>query len=256
MREIELTQGYVALVDDSDYPELLAHGWCIFGNLRRRTQYAMATIDSRGVYMHRHIMGITDSETVVHHRNGNGLDNRRANLEIMSASEHSKLPSRHRRNPKSGYRGVHKNPHCASCFEVRVRAASGKNLYLGTYETGAEAARAYDDYVVEHFGANAICNGVTQEDVEAAKAEFRETRERENERAHRLAERLSLVAAQIRARRLSRGMTQKQLGAKVGINHTMISHWEHGGRPIMGEYIPRLCACLGEFACLNVIEEA
>jgi hypothetical protein len=41
---------------------------------------------------------------------------------------------------------------------------SGKNHYLGKFHTDAEAARAYDHAARQHYGVNAICNFMLDED--------------------------------------------------------------------------------------------
>ena len=81
MREIELTRDKIALVDDEDFEWLNQWKWYAAGNYVRRNP---------GISMHRLIMG-TLPKMEIHHKNGNGLDNRRANLVEMTESEHSKL---------------------------------------------------------------------------------------------------------------------------------------------------------------------
>ena len=44
----------------------------------------------KSILMHRLIMGADDSNMVVHHKNGNTLDNRRTNLVVQRRSQHTK----------------------------------------------------------------------------------------------------------------------------------------------------------------------
>lgn len=91
-REIQLSQGKVALVDDADFERLAVAKWCVTTN-----GYAISSSapDGRGgkrhTTMHRLLMGSPEG-MVVHHKNGDTLDNRRDNLEILTHSEHWKLP--------------------------------------------------------------------------------------------------------------------------------------------------------------------
>ena len=149
------------------------------------------------------------------------------------------------RSSSSGYRGVRKNGLRRYATNVQI---GGVNVYLGTYKTGAEAALVYDDYIALHFGPDeCLRNGVTLQDIEIARAKMQDDIARER----RLAASLAHFATQIRARRLSHGMTQKQLAAELGVNHTMISRWERGKRPLPEKYVVPLTLCLGDGAWMN-----
>jgi hypothetical protein len=86
MKEIPLTQGKVALIDDEDYEKICTGKWC--------AQYAPWTFYSHGkvpgrkkiISMHRFIMGDPENKEI-DHINGNGLDNRKENLRIVSRQE-------------------------------------------------------------------------------------------------------------------------------------------------------------------------
>lgn len=82
MKEIPLTNGGVALVDDADHDTLAVYRW------NRHTQgYATRTCATRRrtIYMHREITGAQRGEEV-DHINRNGLDNQRANLRLVTRS--------------------------------------------------------------------------------------------------------------------------------------------------------------------------
>src|SRR5665213_3111116 len=84
MREIQLTKGKIALVDDADYEYLSQFKW----QAHRRggkTYYAKTDIGRRSVGMHQLVMDAGDLE--VDHRDGNGLDNRRSNLRLATHSQ-------------------------------------------------------------------------------------------------------------------------------------------------------------------------
>ncbi len=155
MREIALTQGKVALVDDEDFERVNQFKWCAM-NPYPDTWYAVRSITvgyKRYALqtMHRFILNV-DSEHV-DHLNHNGLDNRRGNLRPCTASENFHNRRAHKNN-SSGYVGVSKarNKWRASlCMNYQV-------FDLGFYRTPEEAARAYDGKAKELFGEFARLN--------------------------------------------------------------------------------------------------
>ena len=88
MSEIRLYPNTItAIVDDEDEAELTKHRWYLVktrnGHLYAYTK--IPRITGPTVLMHRFIMKPPPG-LIVHHINGNGLDNRRRNLEIASYS--------------------------------------------------------------------------------------------------------------------------------------------------------------------------
>lgn len=142
-KEIELTQGYKAIVDDEVYEELSKYKWCVHRMTRDGRVYA-----TRLERMHFSVVGHPEPGFVVDHINGNGLDNRRENLRIITNKENIRC-QRINRNNTSGYRGVswHKGK---QRWEARIRV-NGKRLNLGRYKTAEEAAYAYDEAAKRHF---------------------------------------------------------------------------------------------------------
>lgn len=69
----------IALVDASDAVRIGAERWYRGGRGRR---YAVAVIGQKTVLMHRMVLSVTASKEV-RHRNGDLLDNRRANLLVV-----------------------------------------------------------------------------------------------------------------------------------------------------------------------------
>jgi len=90
VREIELTQGKVALVDDEDWEYLSSVKWCLSNRYAASAQGPDREGSKRFTTMHRLLMG-SPEDMDVHHKNGDSLDNRRDNLEIITHSEHRKL---------------------------------------------------------------------------------------------------------------------------------------------------------------------
>ena len=81
MREIPLTQGKVALVDDADYEWLSKHKWYCLKTAK--LEYAAREENGTTVYMHREILGFPKGVDIDHF-DGDGLRNVRNNLRICS----------------------------------------------------------------------------------------------------------------------------------------------------------------------------
>ncbi len=153
MKEIKLSRGAVALVDDEDFEHLSKHKWSLVpGN--RGTAYAAAQIkNAQGEWrfrrMHRFIMGSKDPALYIDHRNGNGLDNRKENLRVATPLENGRNRTRALKN-KTGFRGVQPRLGGGKCFQAVIRV-NHKLICLGSYDTAEDAARAYDKAAKQHF---------------------------------------------------------------------------------------------------------
>ena len=100
MKEIPLTQGKVALVDDADYPALSAHKW-YYLQAKPGFGYAVRKVGLGGrlqrlVYLHREILAADATGLWVDHRNGDTLDNTRANIRLCTPLENARNKRCHR----------------------------------------------------------------------------------------------------------------------------------------------------------------
>lgn len=157
MKEIPLTQGKVALVDDEDYEYLNQFKW--FAHNQRGCWYAKRNDrSSKGkrvmVAMHRLLLSVPLG-FVTDHANGNGLDNRRGNLRVATYSGNARN-SKKRAINKSGYKGV--VFHKAARQWVAAISAGDKTYHLGLFRTALDAAHAYDFKARELFGDFARLN--------------------------------------------------------------------------------------------------
>lgn len=153
--EIPLTQGQFAIVDDEDAELVLAQGrW--FAKRDGRTFYAgRKTRRVGGGQATLHLHTLLTGWPLVDHVNGDGLDNRRANLRPATKVENSRN-RRLQSNNRSGFRGV-----SWITAKRRWRASicvQGRRIYLGHYTTPEAAAAAYDAAAREHFGEFARLN--------------------------------------------------------------------------------------------------
>lgn len=154
-KEIPLTKGYVAIVDDEDYPILSRYKWQV--SLRETNIYAVTDINRKRIYMHRMIMGEPKGMTV-DHRDGDGLNNRRSNLRIATRRQNVINRLRLLPNRASKYRGVFritKSPSWRAQIFVK-----GKSIYLGSFATEEAAALAYNAAALQYHGEFAVLNSV------------------------------------------------------------------------------------------------
>ena len=78
---VPLTKGGFALVDECDAKSVIGRKWYA---IKSRGNVYARTAKNKG--MHRIILGLSDRSKIVDHINGNGLDNRRANLRVMDVA--------------------------------------------------------------------------------------------------------------------------------------------------------------------------
>ncbi|CUW31722.1 AP2 domain-containing protein [Streptomyces reticuli] len=155
-RELRLPSGLVALVDEADYQTVVAAGpWhaapCGRHIYVQRSIRNPGTTRSTEERLHRFLTGWT----LVDHRNGNGLDNRRSNLREATHAQNS-ANSRLSRRSTSGYKGVtwYKR---TSRWRAHITAGQVQH-HLGYFDSAEEAARAYDTAAIEAFGDFAHLN--------------------------------------------------------------------------------------------------
>lgn len=136
--------GY-ALVDPCD-ADLARYRW----RLDREGYARGRTGGTSRSYMHRLILGLTADDgrgKQGDHINGQRLDNRRANLRIVSPSENS-----HNRRPIRGsssqYLGVTWHAQCQKWQAIVM--VEGKNHYLGLFESESDAGAAAEAFRIGH----------------------------------------------------------------------------------------------------------
>jgi len=163
MKEIPLTQGYVALVDVDDYDFLMQWKWCAMvtksGNVYAARRSPMVNGKQKKTLMHRVVMN-APPDKFVDHRDGNTLNNCRSNLRLCTNAENLRNQGKNKNNT-SGFCGVYRN---GKGFQAQIRL-NGKLLHMGTYSTPEEAARAYDIGAIKYHGEFARLNFPEHEPV-------------------------------------------------------------------------------------------
>ncbi len=96
---IQLTQDFNTIVDLQDYPELSRYRWCVL-NLKYAIHHPARTNGRLpAILMHRMILesmvGTIPNGMYTDHISGDGLDNRRSNLRLVTPSE-NRVNSRRR----------------------------------------------------------------------------------------------------------------------------------------------------------------
>lgn len=140
-------------VDKEDWILLSRHNWNIvtIGNCL----YCYTVLARTNVFMHQLVFGPTKRNTMIDHKDGNGLNNTKENLREVTNSINQQ--NRHWK-PKgtSKYRGVFwasRNKRWQAQIKI-----NGKTKYLGQFKEEVDAAKAYDIAAKQLFGNDCYTN--------------------------------------------------------------------------------------------------
>lgn len=150
---VTLTKDHVAIIDAADVGLVAGRNWhALTGSRReaRRNVYAARSEivggRSRCILLHRLLTDCPEGFDV-DHIDGDGLNCRRSNLRICTHQENVRNSRRSRRN-KTDAKGVsRRGDRFTACIET-----DGRSIYLGIYDTQAEAAAAYQGAASVLFG--------------------------------------------------------------------------------------------------------
>ena len=162
VKEIKLTQGKVAFVDDEDFEKLNKYKWCF--HKQKKTGYAERCVrigkrvDNKVlvVRMHREIVKAPKG-LEVDHKDRNGLNNQKSNLRIVTHSQ-NQMNKCLQRNNKSGYKGVSWDKKLQKWL-VRI-VVMDKRVVLGYCDTAKEGVLIYNESVKRHYGEFARLNEI------------------------------------------------------------------------------------------------
>jgi len=157
MKTIPLSQGFVALVDDSDYDRVSAYKWSatrtknnVYGIRKVKTPEGRTTSQ----LLHRFIVDVNYPDIDVDHQDHDGLNCQRYNLRTCVRGEND--GNRQKTRGTSRYKGVSFDSHRGlwrACITIRKTSK-----YLGRFQDERQAALAYDEAARANFGAFANCN--------------------------------------------------------------------------------------------------
>ena len=160
-REIPLTRGFVAIVDEENFARLAAHKWHFHhcGYARRTVHLGYGRgAPTAHVFMHRDVISAQPGQ-IVDHINGNKLDNRRDNLRLTDRAGNCRNKV-HTKNRKRGlFKGVYLGR--SGKWEAKIgtlRDGRKVSIHIGSFVLAEDAARAYDAAAREHFGEFAATN--------------------------------------------------------------------------------------------------
>lgn len=158
MREIHLTNGGEALVDDDDYDALAQFKWFKIraGHTFYVRRYMLDKDRGVGLHiaMHTQILGCSP----VDHINLNGLDNRKQNLRACTPQQNT---FNRRATGLIGFKGVRR---LGVKYAANLRV-NGAMCHLGMFDNPVDAARAYDSAAAFYQGEFARLNFPDDVDV-------------------------------------------------------------------------------------------
>jgi hypothetical protein len=128
---------------------------CISGR-KGQSKYVRVTIDQHKYFAHRLIWkmayGDIPDGLMIDHIDRDGTNNRLDNLRLVTNQQNQM--NRRADNGKA-HKGVYK---ARDRFKAEITTPSGR-LYLGSFDTEKEAAKAYDEAAKSHHGVYAKING-------------------------------------------------------------------------------------------------
>jgi hypothetical protein len=148
MKQISLTQGKFAIIDDEDYALVSQYNW-YYNN-----GYAKAYHQGKRLRMHRLILNASKGQPV-DHRNRNGLDNRRCNLRLCTLQENNRNITL-RKDNTSGYKGVSLDKTTGHWRPLVF--VDGKAKTCGQFKDKRHAALTYDLWATFFHGEFASTN--------------------------------------------------------------------------------------------------
>ena len=160
MKEIKLTQGKLALVDDEYFEYLNQFKW--FAHKKKNGFYAERNIPidnckQKTQMMHRIILGDIPKILDVDHIDGNGLNNQKYNLRSCTHQQNM-MNRKSNKNTSSKYRGV--------TWDKKTRKwyvsifTNYKRIYIGYFINEIEAALAYNKAALVAYGSFARLNTI------------------------------------------------------------------------------------------------
>lgn len=153
MKEIILTQGKIALVDDEDFDYLNQFKWYYQKGYAARKKMNKHILMHRDILLYHNILKF--DKQIIDHIDHNTINNKKENLRICTNSENSRNQIKNK-NGTSKYKGVDWK-HREKKYRARI-CVNYKNIHLGFFEKEKDAARAYNEAAVKYHGSFANLN--------------------------------------------------------------------------------------------------
>jgi hypothetical protein len=152
--------GRFVLIDDNDLDRVNSYHWSLLVPNPRcpHGAYAQAWVEDphgvkRRMTLHRFLMDAPPGH-LIDHINGDGLDNRRSNLRLVSREQNQR--NRRARNGRD-HKGITQTPSGQWRAKIEVE---GRSKHLGVFRTPEAASLAYHKASVEIFGSYAFRAGL------------------------------------------------------------------------------------------------
>lgn len=158
-KEIQLTQGYIALIDDEDFERINRFTWCAAKSNENYYAIRKNYNESGTIRMHRVILNINDTKIKIDHIDNNSLNNQKSNLRIASNSENKRNQIKHKIT-SSKYKGVHFRKDNKK-WRAGVRL-NDQQINLGQFNNEIDAALAYNTAAIKYFGEFAKINVIKE----------------------------------------------------------------------------------------------
>jgi hypothetical protein len=164
VKEIQLTKGMVAFVDDEDYERVNQFKWHAYfdGRYHWYTQRKVRLANGKWSTqdMHRFIMGLEpgDPRMVDHRDREQTLDNRRSNLRVATAAQNQQNAGL-RKDSTSGFKGVSWETKSTK-WRMQIMDR-GKKIHGGYFNCKIAAAAAYNYLAKTLHGEFAVLNDLS-----------------------------------------------------------------------------------------------
>lgn len=166
MKQVPLSHGFVATVDDDDFDAVSVFRWRVATISRKdgtKFHYAIRTINRRDgaqrikttQTMHQFLL---PSNLMIDHADGDGLNNQRNNIRLATNSLNQANRKHLPLNGSSQYRGVTFHKNC-NRWQASIKV-NQKSIYLGVFINEIDAAHAYNEAALIHFGEFANLNEI------------------------------------------------------------------------------------------------
>lgn len=159
MKEVSLTQGYIAKVDDEDYARVIKYKWRIHkvkqkngAKLYARRSTNIKGIGKVNIPMQRYILNLPlGKDILVDHKDNDGLNNQKENLRLATYSENSRNMPKNQKSV-SQYKGVQYLKNEKYQKWLPFISIKHRDFDLGLCETELIAAKRRDAYAKELYG--------------------------------------------------------------------------------------------------------
>jgi hypothetical protein len=166
---IRTRAGRLFLIDAEDWPRISEFKWSVSSDGDGR-MYVSTRIEGKKIYLHRFLLEAPHGKRV-DHRNGDPLDNRKANLRLATHQQNMfnrrKAKTYGNKPTTSSFKGVSWDNSCGR-HKARIMK-DGVNHYLGSFRDQRSAAMAYARAAQEMFGEFAYTNLIYQDCEEDAR---------------------------------------------------------------------------------------